>query len=117
MAHNYNSKAREGRERPWGREVITRWPAVVEGAAVGPRPVGVFGEVAPQLLLPLPPLVSCGSRRGVRPWTRLRRHRWKPRARRRRPPGRTLELQRGNGAEPAPDQLESEGGFARVFDR
>ena len=77
-----------------GQGVVTRWPAVVEGAAVGPGPVGVLDEVAPQLLLPLPPLVPCGHRRGVRPCTRLRRHAANHERVALRPPGRTTAGER-----------------------
>jgi hypothetical protein len=77
-----------------GERGVTRWPAVVEGASVGAGPVGILGEVAPQLLPLLPPLVPRRSRRGVRPCPRLRRHRRKLRACRRRWPGRTTAAER-----------------------
>jgi len=72
-----------------GERGVTRWPAVVEGASVGAGPVGILGEVAPQLLPLLPPLAPRGSRWGVRPCLRLRRHCRILWARRRRWPGRT----------------------------
>nr|BAD29375.1 hypothetical protein [Oryza sativa Japonica Group] len=51
--------------------IASQWLAdivnLVEGAAIGAGPVGVLGEVAPQLLLPLPTLFPGGSNRRVGP--------------------------------------------------